>query len=214
MKRARGFTLLELLLAMALAALLLVGLNTFVFSMGELWGRQAEPRLFELHVRAVSRWLQSELREAAMPPPGRSDRDPIAVTEVRTRGAGSDNMLTYEKREPGRLLSWPDAPLPDVVCSWQVREREGLVLLWHSRLETKFSDDPPRETIVSPWVSGFSYDYYDADLKQWRTETSFRRGDNSQLLVPQRLRVKFTYGGMTREALITIPTLGEGQPNF
>ena len=32
----RGFTLLEIMLAMALVALLLVALNTFVFSMGEL----------------------------------------------------------------------------------------------------------------------------------------------------------------------------------
>lgn len=214
MSARRGFTLLELLLALALATMLLVGLNTFIFSMGELWGRQSEVRLFELHTRAVTRWLEGELRAAAMPPPGRSDRDPIGVTEVRTRGNGTDNMITYERRESGRLLSWPDSPLPDVVCSLQVREREGLVLLWHSRLETKFSDDPPRETIVSPLVSGFSYDYYDPELKQWRTETTFRRGDNSELLVPQRLHVKFTYGGMTRESLISIPTMGEGQPNF
>ena len=48
----RGFTLLELLLAMALAATVLIGLNTFVFSMGELWGRGGDVRLFDRHVRA------------------------------------------------------------------------------------------------------------------------------------------------------------------
>lgn len=215
MNSRRGFTLLEMLLAIALAGMLLVGLNTFVFSMGELWGRQSEGRLFELHTRAVTRWVGNQLRESVQPPAARLDREPIGVVEIRTRGSGTDNLLTYEQREPNRLMSWPDSPLPDVVCSLQVRERQGLMLLWHSRLETKFSDDPPRETVISPWVTGLSYDYYDADLKRWRTETTFRRGDNRELLVPQRLRLQFTYGGMTRETMIAVPTTSaEGQPNF
>ena len=52
----RGFTLLEVLVAMALAALVLVGMNTFMFSMSELWGRNVDLRLFDQHVRAVSRF--------------------------------------------------------------------------------------------------------------------------------------------------------------
>src|SRR5262245_29771708 len=51
-----GFTLLEILLAVALVGLVLVALNTFVFSMGELWGQRSEVRLFEQHVRAVVRF--------------------------------------------------------------------------------------------------------------------------------------------------------------
>ena len=62
----RAFTLLEVLLALALVALLLVAMNTFVFSMGELWGRGTDVRLFDLHVRAVSRYLEHELRAAAL----------------------------------------------------------------------------------------------------------------------------------------------------
>ena len=64
----RAFTLLEILLALALTALVLVSLNTFVFSMGELWGRNADVRLFDRHVRAVTRFLESELRTASLPP--------------------------------------------------------------------------------------------------------------------------------------------------
>ena len=67
-RRARGFTLLEILLSLALVSLMLVALNTFVFSMGELWGRNADVRLFDQHVRAVTRFLQHELRAAVLPP--------------------------------------------------------------------------------------------------------------------------------------------------
>ena len=56
-RRRAGFTLLEILLSLALVALMLVALNTFVFSMGELWGKNTDIRLFEQHVRAVTRAL-------------------------------------------------------------------------------------------------------------------------------------------------------------
>ena len=42
-----AFTLLEVLLSLALVGLLLIALNTFVFSMGELWGRNSDRRLFD-----------------------------------------------------------------------------------------------------------------------------------------------------------------------
>lgn len=66
--RTRAFTLIEVLLSMALAALVLVSLNTFVFSMGELWGKNADLRLFDQHVRAVTRFLQREALRASLPP--------------------------------------------------------------------------------------------------------------------------------------------------
>ncbi|HRE83944.1 MAG TPA: prepilin-type N-terminal cleavage/methylation domain-containing protein, partial [Opitutaceae bacterium] len=67
-RRNHGFTILEILIAIALVGLVMVGLNTFVFSMGELWGRGSDVRLFDQHVRSVSRFLERELRTASLPP--------------------------------------------------------------------------------------------------------------------------------------------------
>ena len=62
----RGFTMLELIVAMVLIAGVMIGLNTFVFSMSELWGRGRDYRLFDQHARAgeglVLYW-QSALEE-------------------------------------------------------------------------------------------------------------------------------------------------------
>ena len=63
----RGFTLLELLLSLALVGLLLVAMNQFIFSMGELWGRGADVRLFDQHVRAVTRFVEETLHSTALP---------------------------------------------------------------------------------------------------------------------------------------------------
>ena len=209
-----GFTLLEILLALALVALLLVSLNTFIFSMGELWGQNADVRLFERHTGAVTRFLEHELRAAVLPPAARANSTPVALQEVTPQGGITDKLLTFELPAGSRLISWPDRPLPEVVCSLQARDGVGLVLLWHSRLEQKFSDDPPRETVITPLVTALAYDYYDPDFRTWKTEETVRKNNSGQLETPQRLRLRFAYGKLKRESVITLSPPTEGLPNF
>jgi len=209
-----GFTLLEILLALALVALLLLSLNTFVFSMSEIWGQRTEARLFDQHVRAVTRFLERELRAAALPPAARSNSTPIALQEIRPQNGLAEKMLTFELPAGSRLFDWPERPLPEVMCSFQARPNEGLVLLWHSRLEKNFDTDPPRETLVTPLVTALAYDYYDADSNRWSTETTIKMDPQGQPMTPWRLRLKFSYAKMTRESVVTLPVPGEGLPLF
>jgi len=203
------------MLALALTALLMVGLNWFVFSMGELWGKNTDKRLFEQHVRAVTRFLEHEMLTAALPPAGQAGQAAIAPQEVRPAGSNSDNLLTFELPEGSRLIAWPTQPLPEVVCSLLVRDRQGLVLLWHSRLEMHFADDPPHETLISPFVTAMAYDYFDANLKHWTTETTLQRDPAAGTYrAPQRIRFTFTYGTLTKETVIALPIATEGLPNY
>jgi prepilin-type N-terminal cleavage/methylation domain-containing protein len=210
----RGFTLLEILLALALVALLLVAMNTFIFSMAELWGQRTDVRLFDQHVRAVTRFLDNELRASALPPAARAGSTPIALQEIRPQNGLMEKMLTFELPAGSRLFTWPERPLPEVVCSFQVRPNEGLMLLWHSRLEKNFDTDPPRETVVTPLVTGLTYDYYDLDSRRWSTETALKLDPQGQPMTPQRLRLKFTYGKLTRESVLTLPAPGQALPVF
>ncbi len=210
----RGFTLLEILLALALVGLLLVAMNTFIYSMGELWGQRTDIRLFEQHVRAVTRFLENELRASALPPAARAGSTPIGLQEVRPQSGLMEKMLTFELPAGSRLFQWPERPLPEVVCSFQVRPNEGLVLLWHSRLEKNFETDPPRETVVTPLVTTLAYDYYDADSRRWTTETQVKLDPQGQPLTPQRLRLRFAYQKLTRESVITLPVPGPALPVF
>ena len=209
-----AFTLIEILLSLALVALLLVGLNTFVFSMGELWGQRTDIRLFDQHVRAVTRFLEHELRAAALPPAARANSTPIALQEVRPENGVMEKMLTFELPAGSRLFNWPDRPLPEVVCSFQARQNDGLILLWHSRLEKNFDTDAPRETVITPLVSALKYDYYDADANRWTTEAALKMDPQGQPMMPQRLRLEFTYGKLKRESLVGLPTPGDALPPF
>ena len=217
-RRTRGFTLLEILLSLALVALMLVALNTFIFSMGELWGVGSDRRLFDQHVRAVTHFLEHELRAAALPPSALARSTPITLQEVQPQDGATDKLLTFDLPGGSRLFAWPDParPLPEVVCSLQARPNVGLVLLWHSRLEKNFDTDPPRETVLTPLVTGLSYDYYDADTNRWTTETTMKPDPNggTMPLAPQRLRFTFTYGKLTQESVVTLPAPTEALPLF
>jgi prepilin-type N-terminal cleavage/methylation domain-containing protein len=209
-----GFTLIEMLIALALVALVMISLNTFVFSMGELWGRNTDVRLFDRHVRAVTRFLDHELRSATLPPAAQPNSTPIGLQDIRPQTGTTEKLLTFELPSGSRLLVWPDRPLPEVVCSLQARPGEGLILLWHSRLEKNFDSDPPRETVVTPLVTGMTYDYYDAQTNRWSTETQLKLDSQGNPMTPQRLRLKFGYDKLTKETMITLATPGQALPAF
>ena len=59
-----------------------------------------------------------------------------------------------------------------------------------------------------------TYDYYDADSKRWQNETILRRDNSNQPVVPQRLRLQFTYDKITRESVISLVTPGQGLPDY
>jgi hypothetical protein len=209
-----AFTLLEILLALALASLVLVAMNTFIFSMGELWGRRNETHLFNEHSNAVTRYLQGLMRQAVLPPAARANATPVTVPQITPKNGSSDNLITFDLTGGTRILSWPDRPLPEVVCSLQMRRGEGLYLLWHSRLETRFTDDPPREALLTPLVTELDYDYFDSGTKRWTTSTQIQNDTNGKPEAPQRLRVKFAYGGLTRVTIVSVPPAAQGMPNF
>ncbi len=213
MKRA-GFTMFEVLIAVFLVSMVLVALNTFIFSMGELWGRGTDIRLFDQHVRNVTHFLQAELERAALPPAGRAGKSAIGPQEIKSLGGPTEQLLTYELPQGSRLINWPGRALPDVVCSLVVRDREGLLLLWHSRLEKNFADDSPRETVITPLATAMSYEYFDPDFKRWKAEEMLRKDQEGKSVAPQRLRLKFTYDKLTRESIVTLPNAAEGLPHF
>ena len=208
----RGFTLLELLLSLALVGLLLVAMNQFIFSMGELWGRGADVRLFDQHVRAVTRFVEETLHSTALP--AASGAQALGIQDVRMPDGPTGTMLTFELPAGSRVLLWPGAPLPDVVCALGVRQDQGLVLYWHSRLEQHFADEPPRATVLTPLVTGVSYDYYNASTNSWQNYPMLQRGGKGQWQLPTRLRLRFTYEKMTRETIVTVPAAVQALPLF
>ena len=240
----RGFTMLEVLVASAMVGMLLIALNTFIFSMVDLWGGKQDERNFDLHVGTVTRYLQHEMNVAGLPP------NAVAVTSTATTSTPSifmqslvnpstavntsDPLLTFILPYEDRQLPWPKGTLdttshgggpealPDLTCNLAVTAK-GLVLLWHSQYESTFATDPPRATILSPLVTEMKYEYYTATTGSvtWTSATAIQYDDTSGLpLIPNQLRLTFTYEPpnngpvMTRSTVIVLPTPAQGLPAY
>ncbi len=210
--RPSGFTLLEVLLALMLTGMVLAATTFFLFSMGELWGRGVEDRLFGRHARGVTRFLQSQIDQA--PASGPADVAGVRLDQPPSFGYFDEDLVTFELTEGPAFLVWPEVPLPLVVCYLKLVEGEGLFLLWHSRLEIDFEDQDPRGTLLTPFVTEMIYDYYDPETETWSSLTAFETGEGGEPLLPNRVRLVFEYDGLVEETILTLPRPAESVPLF
>jgi prepilin-type N-terminal cleavage/methylation domain-containing protein len=203
----RAFTLIEVLLALALLGSLLIALNMFVFSMAEVWGKGREERLFAQHARAVSLHVEDLLRSAALGPAGEG----LEVKEVKQEYGSETPGLAFTLAEGSRLITWPETPLPDVEMSLGVDEREGgLRLHWQSLLEMNRENEAPRSVAVSPFVVSMGWDYYDESFRRWETLETPKRETDGTYPLPRRLRLRFAHGDLKLERVLRVPARGEG----
>lgn len=198
----RGFTLLETLISLALLAVLMLTINTFLFSMTELWGGKRDQRLFDQHVRAATRLVRETLEQATIAPGSAG----VAIKEVADGLGSTEPRLSFLLGDAGRLADWPEAPLPDVDFSLYVDPEKGLALQWQSRLEINRDRTDLHDTILSPFVKSLAYEYYDADLKTWKLEEEPVHEDGGTAWKkPARLHLRFERGSLKQEVVLDLP---------
>lgn len=214
-RRSRGFTLVEVLLALVLLAALLTALNQFVFSITEVWTRQQEHFVFIQHTRAVSRHVTELLQTAAAGARRSGTTLGAAAPAECPLPQGRATLLQFDLPASDRVMAWAGRPLPEVQCALGWTGEDGLVLYWKSRLELDFASAPLRKAVLSPYVTALSYDYYDDTAGSWQAKPDLQAGQNGTYLAPSRLRLRFRHGKEEVEEVIALPDPAEeGVPAY
>ena len=172
-------------------SMLLVALLTFVFSLSGLWGRSSDQRLFNQHVDAVTRHLESMVHRAALPAVGAWQSEPFSWQEIGSTSDGTFTALSFTLADGDRSLAWGGTLAPLVICALNVAPSRGLVLYWHSSLEE--DQDTWHEQPVSPLLTGLSYNYFNPDAGTWRSETTPEKTTRGAAIVPDQIVLHFTY---------------------
>lgn len=212
-RATRAFSLIEMLLAAALLGALLLALNFFVFSMAEIWGVGAERRLFEQHVRAVTREVETMMRTAALPP--LPNETPIFGREIRLDDGRRQTLVTFELARGSPRLPWKTAPLPDVVCGLVQQPNKGLVLYWQSRLEKNYEEAAPRAFVLSGFGTALKYEYQEGEGgTYWRVYDQLQRDNQGRWRMPTRLRLSFAHRDLKAETTVMLPPSTGALPHY
>lgn len=182
--------------------------------LGDIWRGTTPVRNLEVHSRQVVDFLKRGFRRA-LP----VETDGLAYVfldhssgEFNTSGTP---LLTWEVRETDGIISWQNQSLPYVIYQLEVVEGVGLVLYWQSRLEVDFEEVPPRQTLISPFVTAIEYHYYDPDTELWELEAEPRSNTERLYDIPRRIKISFEAEEEKPIVyVINLPNSNEGLPVF
>ena len=212
-KETAGFTLLEVLMALTLSAVLLVAALAHIISLANIWAVSDSDDFFRQHVDGVTLFLSNsfarsegmENEEEGEPvvwgrPPGYTEFDPP--------------LLTFSLKESPPLLVWEERTLPGITAHLFHNTRGELTLIWHSRHSDLEEEDEVRQTQISTFVKKIEYCYYDTEGKQWEMFDRPEEDRDGQYLLPDFIKLHFQYEEETYVSPILIPQRGHNVPIY
>ncbi len=200
---AMGFTLLEVLLALAVGAILLTAASSYVVSLANLWLNSGDDDFFMQHVDGVTLFLNSSLSQAESL--GEQAADPVFWDRPPGYSEFDDPLLTFRLKDSPPILVWEGDPLPGITGHLHFEHDEGLSLFWYSRLLEIEDENDVRRTDISPLVTAVSYCYYDPESDNWDFFDDPEEDRSGQFILPDFIKLRFEHEDEVREVPIYIP---------
>ena len=222
--RRKGFSLVEVLLALAIGGLVLTAATALLVTISQAWANRPATRdAFDAHVNGVANFLTAMLEEATLPEV--LNAPPKVITLDRAPGFSEmdDPLVRFYLREAPPLFFWPE---PGSVASrlhifLQVDKQDGLRLLWYSDLqELEKNEKGVREpedddelfcTVISPFCTEVFYCYYgdeddtDDDLKRWEIVDELEEDINSgEFRLPAFAKFVFKWDDENLERVVSL----------
>jgi prepilin-type N-terminal cleavage/methylation domain-containing protein len=184
----RAFTLVEVVVSLALAGILLTALSLVSFDILSFWASQADDPAFDRHSAGLRRALEECLAETndagaaagatasannsgargtggASSASGRA-RAATDVFGIAPADAGVERAPYLRITGAPAFLRADTAPL-GFVHGWLRAEDDGLVLYWQTDDERTFTIDGAHRLVLSPWVTQMTFLAYNDSNGAW-----------------------------------------------
>lgn len=218
----KGFTLVEVLLALSIGSLILVAATALLITIAQSWANRPATRdAFLSHVNGVSNFLSVILEEASFSITSKAG-DPLVNLKRPTGFSSTDDPLVhFFLKEAPPLFYSPHGPAVRVHIFIFPDEDEGLSLLWFSELNEVeknkeggielVEEDDLQKTLISPFFKEMYYCYYGSeddgkdDIKEWEISDQLLDSDkNGQFRLPTQIKLVFRWDEEESEKTITI----------
>lgn len=217
-----GFSMVEMLLALAIGGLLLVGAVSLLVTISQAWANRPATRdAFDAHVNGVANFLHATLEEASLQSSSRAGSQVIDLQRPVGFSASEAPLIHFYLREAPPLFVWPKGVATRVHAYLYFDEREGLSFLWFSELQEMEKNDQGfmepededelRMTPVSTFCSKVFYCYYgdedakEGEIKEWEIEDELEENIQSgKYRIPAFIKLVFDWEEESLERTITL----------
>ena len=217
-----GFSMVEMLLALAIGGLLLVGAVSLLVTISQAWANRPATRdAFDAHVNGVANFLHATLEEASLQGSSRAGAQVIDLQRPVGFSASEAPLIHFYLREAPPLFVWPKGVATRVHAYLYFDEREGLSFLWFSELQElekndqgfmePEDEDELRMTPVSTFCSKVFYCYYgdedakEGEIKEWEIEDEIEENIQSgKYRIPAFIKLVFNWEEENLERTITL----------
>jgi len=191
MKKQSGFSLVEVLLALAVGGLVLMSASSLLVTISQSWANRPATRdAFDAHVNGIAHFLTAVLEEATLAKEGSGGADMVELLRPVGFSETKDPLIKFYLREAPPLFFWPHGLASRVHVYFQFEEGEGLYFLWYSDLqELEKSDNGEHQlenedqlfrTQISPYFEEVYYCYYGEEGETADEEKTWRLNQNSK----------------------------------
>lgn len=203
--KKRAFSLVEVLIAMALAGLIMVASSALLLSITQIWITEDNTDNFQDHVKGVQSFLIKNIKSCYYKPKS-------WMEFVGFRIPPTASFIDKEERFYFTILA-PHPLLPGVTsgpvsCFLSIEKSVGLCLDYHNYFEQEDSSQVPiYRRIISPYATDMLFHYYDRRLNEWDTSKLIKKKEGKSL-TPDFIELHFKKND--REETIFVPMF----PNF
>lgn len=209
-RRRKAFTLIEVLLALAVGSMLLVAASAMAVDLTRIWWQSGRADYYVEHIDGVESFLRHLIDQAETGgPEGR--RLPVEWRRPPATSDLQEPFLSLALAEsPPALLAETESPPPGVSLYLHFDRNSGLSLVWHSRLQLVEDEDDLYTTPVSSFVREVEYAYYDRENERWETDTQPQKEGPEEYVLPDFLLLHLTPGndGEEKTIRLLIPSAG------
>ena len=223
MKCLRGFSLIEVLLALAVGGIVLMAASSLLVTISQAWANRPATRdAFDAHVNGIAHFLTAVLEDAENYEDSSKSSGIIELSRPIGFSESDDPLIKFYLPKAPPFFYWPGSFAHSVHTYLLMEEGEGFHFLWYSDHQEKEVNEEGKAELVdedqlfrsqiSPYFQEVYYCYYgeEDDLsdekKEWIIVSSLERiKETDKFRIPDFIKLVFRWEEEDLERTITIP---------